>query len=167
MDLYVNMIEQPARILFGLSSMIYRKTEFIEVKEIRSGAHIKKINAFHLTDQFKAFFLFSQFSFVAKGILREKQVPDPIMIQHRFGFFIKSSDAETARCPAKENLFLTLSERELNQLCPSITMTRVTNSLFCSTDVFGFLPHRKDPTSIDTHLFIPCICFSGIIDQIK
>ncbi len=39
------------------------------------------------------------------------------MIQHRFGFFIKSSDAETARCPAKENLFLTLSERELNQLC--------------------------------------------------
>lgn len=34
MDLYVNMIEQPARILFGLSSMIYRKTEFIEVKEI-------------------------------------------------------------------------------------------------------------------------------------
>lgn len=75
MDLYVKMIEQSARILFGLSSMIYRKTEFIEVKEIRSGAHIKKINAFHLTDQFKAFFCFHNFLLSPKEYCAKSKYP--------------------------------------------------------------------------------------------
>ena len=47
MVFYVNMIERPGKILFGLLSMIYRKVKFIEVKEIRSVTHIKKINVFN------------------------------------------------------------------------------------------------------------------------
>ena len=55
MDFYVNMIERPEKIRFGPLSMIYRKAEFIEAKEIHSGMHIKKIDVFHLIDQFNGF----------------------------------------------------------------------------------------------------------------
>ena len=61
MDFYVNMIERPEKIRFGPLSMIYRKAEFIEAKEIHSGMHIKKIDVFHSIDQFNGFSVFPIF----------------------------------------------------------------------------------------------------------
>lgn len=124
MDFYVNMIERPEKIRFGPLSMIYRKAEFIEAKEIHSGTHIKKIGVFHSIDQFNGFSVFPIFS-VVKGVSHEKQVSDPMMIQPQLISYSKSPDqrsqvlsAETARRSAK--------------------MTRVSNSCFLFSRQFWF-----------------------------
>lgn len=85
MDFYVNMIERPEKIRFGPLSMIYRKAEFIEAKEIHSGMHIKKIDVFHLIDQFNGFLCFSNFLLSSKGYRMKSKYP----IQYQFDFFVK------------------------------------------------------------------------------
>ena len=85
MGFYVNMIERPGKIRFGPLSMIYRKAEFIEAKEIHSGMHIKKIDVFHLIDQFNGFLCFSNFLLSSKGYRMKSKYP----IQYQFDFFVK------------------------------------------------------------------------------